>query len=305
MIAVIAAVASAHAEPVVVAVDVDRCADVTLDELLRVVALELDQPTVIAGTSATAATQVVVACADEDFVLRVDDRLTGKVLERRGAVAHDDAPMRPRILGLAIAELVAAGWLEAPRATTSATPARRRSAVAALRRARARPAHARSLALRLGERAQGDGAWLHTAALGASWRGRRLAAAVDGQLALGEHAVPDGRVAITMPSLGAWLGAAWTVASVELAIGASGRVGLAHLAGRSDVRAPERAFWAPVVTAGATGIARAHATTRLSFALAIEGGATVAGVDVIAAGARIAVLRGPMLTITTGVGVAF
>jgi hypothetical protein len=88
-----------------VAVHVEPCVG-DEDTIRGLVDLELDPR----GSQAAI---VHVKCVDDGFTIEVDDRWTGKRLERRLRDDRDEHPhARERVVALAIVELVRASWLE-------------------------------------------------------------------------------------------------------------------------------------------------------------------------------------------------
>jgi len=101
---------TASAAPPRVSLRIHPCAAVPADEVRRLAALELG--TLFTDELGPATTQVEVDCQAGAIRLRVDDRVTGKMLER--SIALDEAPAkaRGRLLALAVAELVSTSWSE-------------------------------------------------------------------------------------------------------------------------------------------------------------------------------------------------
>lgn len=69
-----------------------------------------------------ASTTIRATCTSERATLDVDDRITGKRLERVVAFGATPLGLRPRLLALAIAELVRSSWLEVDSNPTPVLP---------------------------------------------------------------------------------------------------------------------------------------------------------------------------------------
>jgi hypothetical protein len=108
--ALLAVSAPARAQHPLVRLDV-ACAEADADELRRIARVEL-RALLVDGTAGPDLTHVRVVCKDGLAALTVDDPLTGKSLRRVVVLAGAAPAVRPRLLGLAVAELVAASWIE-------------------------------------------------------------------------------------------------------------------------------------------------------------------------------------------------
>lgn len=131
---------------------VDPCTQSRAREVADVVEMELDiaveysaQPSAAVTVGKTVAS---VRCEDAVVVFAVDDAVTGKTLVRRVDEQRIIANGRSRLLGLILAELVAASWLELESTLGNAVAPRGRDTTTATRtvardRARARLVHRR------------------------------------------------------------------------------------------------------------------------------------------------------------------
>jgi hypothetical protein len=113
LVLVLSAPAVAQERPTV-AVEVDACVPVDAAELHRVAAIELGHEVdyragVVAEGSVT---QVRVSCAEAGIELAVADALTHKSMTRTLALGEMPERSRTRLLALAVAEFVAASWVE-------------------------------------------------------------------------------------------------------------------------------------------------------------------------------------------------
>jgi hypothetical protein len=280
-----------------------------------VVRLELEGATVAEATGdAQSATRVTVSCAGDLVALRVDDPITGKALERSVRLAGVAAPVRARIVGLAIVELVAASWIELELRTppaedviTSAAQRRtERAAVAVARKRRPAPAR-RDLVLdaAVGERQHENDLLLRAVEARASYRAGWLRIGVDGRYEAGERRLEMGTIDFDAWTGGARATGALVFDRLELEAGLGARAGAARLAGRSFIDARERSFWAPVASLYGVAMVRAWATQRWAVHIGGDGGAILAGVDATVSGQAERVLRGKFVGVTAGLAVAF
>jgi hypothetical protein len=104
--------ASADEKPTL-AISVADCGNEgAVNEVKRIAAIEL-HATIVEGAAAPRAVQISVVCAGDDTAeLRVVDSLTSKSLTRTVSVADTSVAARPRLLALAVTELVGASWAE-------------------------------------------------------------------------------------------------------------------------------------------------------------------------------------------------
>ena len=113
---------------------IDECVAVPAAEVKKIVGVELGALLVDDSAPATDArdtTIVAVSCTGKTIALRVEDPITGKSLERTIDLSSEVANARPRLVALAIVELVSASWTEleanpkpkVPAVTATASPA--------------------------------------------------------------------------------------------------------------------------------------------------------------------------------------
>lgn len=113
---------------------IDECVAVPPAEVKKIVAVELGALLVDDSEPAADArdtTIVAVSCTGKTIALRVEDPITGKSLERTVDLSAEAPKARPRLVALAIVELVSASWTEleanpkpkVPAATATASPA--------------------------------------------------------------------------------------------------------------------------------------------------------------------------------------
>jgi hypothetical protein len=105
------------AEPLVL-LDLDRCDELDESEVRRVVAAELGA--VPASASGDNVTHVTITCEALRILVRVEDPLSRKAVQRRFSVGLLDPRARGRFVSIAAAELVLASWAELQ---TNPTPA--------------------------------------------------------------------------------------------------------------------------------------------------------------------------------------
>src|SRR5262245_8737810 len=104
--------------PALLALALGGCPIVPAAEVQNMVAVELrravlpfDEATPNAGAP-PATTIVRVGCAELRAAIRVEDRLTGKTVERTVDLGAAAPVARPHLLALSIVELLAASWVE-------------------------------------------------------------------------------------------------------------------------------------------------------------------------------------------------
>ena len=115
---------------------IDECVAVPPAEVKKIVAVELgallvDEGSPLTGEGARDTTIVLVSCSGKTIALHVDDPVTGKSLERSIDLSAEVPKARPRLVALAIVELVSASWTEleanpqpkVPAVTATASPA--------------------------------------------------------------------------------------------------------------------------------------------------------------------------------------
>jgi hypothetical protein len=132
---------SAGAQRPLVRLDV-QCPEAQPEELRRVVRVEL-RALLVDEPPGPDLTRVRIVCKGDLAALTVDDPLTAKALRRVISLTGAAPAVKPRLLGLAVAELVAASWIELALNPTPALPpaeppasARTRAAGRAVARAR-------------------------------------------------------------------------------------------------------------------------------------------------------------------------
>jgi hypothetical protein len=92
---------------------INDCPGLDSQETARLFNIEIRQQPSADPSGSPQATVARVSCPDSDTAeLRVDDPLTGKTLMRTVAIKDTPSSARPRLLALALAELVYASWSE-------------------------------------------------------------------------------------------------------------------------------------------------------------------------------------------------
>jgi hypothetical protein len=107
------ALAEARHPPVVV--ELRQCEQPLEAEVRRIVGVELRAAAIDAADARDAVTRVVATCHGSEVDLSLDDAITAKRLERTVALAEAAPTARPRLVALAVAELVVASWQEIQR----------------------------------------------------------------------------------------------------------------------------------------------------------------------------------------------
>lgn len=113
----LSALADARHPPVVV--ELRQCEQPLEAEVRRIVGVELRAAVIDAADARDAVTRVVATCRGSAVDLSLDDASTAKRLERTVALAEAAPTARPRLVALAVAELVAASWQEIQRGSES------------------------------------------------------------------------------------------------------------------------------------------------------------------------------------------
>ncbi|MGF1467350.1 MAG: hypothetical protein ACFCGT_14585 [Sandaracinaceae bacterium] len=112
----------------------EACLDVVPGEVRRIVAVELRGALADPALPDRETTRAEVRCEGSSVALRVDDPITGKELSRTLELAGTDPRARPRLLALAVVELVAASWTELASNPTPVVPPARPPEGSAARR---------------------------------------------------------------------------------------------------------------------------------------------------------------------------
>jgi hypothetical protein len=275
----------ADAHPLV-RLDIDPCAGVAAADVRRAIAIELTGALAEPTDVTPDATRVAVVCTGELVELRVDDPITGKSLQRM--IDLREAPdARPRLLALAIVELVTASWTEldtnpdpkVPPAGPRASPEVREAALATVHEQTPAPARSRT---RLVALAGGMGWFSGTGVLaGGGVRlirddVRHVGWITDVMAHHGSARVSVGSVDIDALSAGAMLAQhAWPSFGFHLGLGV--RSGAVHLRGKPDPAEmlAGHAGWAP--WGGVVGLVSVAlpATSHLVIDLGAESGYVV------------------------------
>lgn len=96
-----------------VRLSVDPCVGAPVDDVRKIVGVELGALLVPESSPPSGdVTVVTVGCGATTTQLRVDDPITGKSLTREIDLSKEAPSARPRLLALAIVELVSASWTE-------------------------------------------------------------------------------------------------------------------------------------------------------------------------------------------------
>ncbi len=296
---------------------VDPCLDARRVEIRRLFGLELRLPLIDeADGDVASATRAFVACtADGGLLLRVDDPLTGKQLTRTFALASAPDDAQPRLVALALAELIYAAWSElalepGPLAVTPRSEDRQAVEAAArvVRQKLAEPdprLDVRLAAIGSLRRYQGGstpllGGGLRIGAEHGTWLGWN----VDVLLERATAAANGGEVTCTAFSGSAWLTARLPWSFVDLHAGLGLRGGVGWLSGRpADETATEggsvaSAFFGPAGEAGLT----VKLPARLLLDVRVEGGWVARPVSGTVDGAAAEAIRGAWVAGLLGVG---
>jgi hypothetical protein len=245
-LAVVLLQASAFAKPSgpPVRLSTAACDDLPWDKIRHLIEIELGASLVESARAPDPnTTQVMVDCTGAATRLRVDEPVTGKALERRLALDKTPERARPRLVALAITELVFASWME-----LSAEPKEEVPTVGATASAETREQVLAAVRGRMQRQAR---QW-RLSALGASRtiRGEQfsfgggllLQLALPGWASFTADVVGDrGRVDLTggqanIDTLSVGLGAYWgrEFAPTRLDLGIGGRVAMTAIKGQPD-----------------------------------------------------------------------
>ncbi len=216
-----------------VSIAVVGCEDTLAREAQRIAAIEL-RAALVEQTQDAATTQVEAACTGDTAAIRVVDPTTGKSLERSVALSITPPSARPRLLALAIAELVSASWYElernpepeAPPALPLAPLRAREAARGAITRLPVEFAAVADATLLAG------GDWIvGGGARSEVWVTRAIFLRFDGLAHYADLARPSGTVALTMASASAALGASFGEAWLQPRVSVGVRGGYAWMSG--------------------------------------------------------------------------
>jgi hypothetical protein len=266
--ALLATPVPARAQHPLVRLDV-ACPEARPEEMRRIVRVEL-RALMVDEPSGPDLTRVHVVCKGGLAALTVDDPLTGKSLRRVVSLEGAAPAVLPRLLGLAVAELVAASWIELALNPTPALPPAEPPASAGAREAgsaavRARLAAGPATWSPWGLRAAGafvlTGFTSGPVLVGGGLRlgkdlPKHLALSLDVMFVHGSELVSLGRVAIDLITAAPALLARLQLGPVDLRGGLGFRVGGVRLTGSPADPATARggslatAFYGPILTVG-------------------------------------------------------
>ncbi len=250
--------AATTAQPDAVTIAHADCSPERIDEVVKLVALELSPRAVRrAGDGVSAATRAAVRCHDGRAELEVTDPTRAEPLTLSIDLEATPDNARTRLLALTLAELIATARLEA--AAPIATPEPEFEADAQV--SEASPPAERWLWVGVGGSRQGEpGLWspaIHLGGaltLGAPFG---LLLELQGHSGGGTPASDATRTTVHTRGLSATAGAAalLSLGGVELVLGAGAELGYAHLSGSSDDSGVEgrdlQGLWAgPALSAG-------------------------------------------------------
>ncbi|UJR83086.1 hypothetical protein [Sandaracinus amylolyticus] len=312
--------AQARERPSVSVSIADSCAELDADVVRHVLEVELGGDAELASPD-EASSRVAVRCEGTRALIEIDERLTHKEL-RRALELGASREASTRMVGLAIAELLAASWLELGTrheavAETVGEPARE----SALRIVRERwtltmpqpdaPSATRAgpLAIRALASARLSGGEPQHVAFGG---GLALSLELLAPLALAidlradharDHVYDVGAVAITSATLGAILAVRLSLGDENLLeLGGGARGGAGWLEGRADASATSATIVGPIFTLlGAASLATR--ITRAAYVhVGVELGWVVAGIygTLAPVGETIARIGGTHVAITLG-----
>jgi hypothetical protein len=322
VIAVWSSRAEANTHPRV-ALEIDACVDVSEDEIRKLVAIELGALLSAVDESAEERTRASVSCHEDNVVLHVDDPITGKSMERALDVTDAIPRARPRLIALAIVELISASWTDLENAEPAPIVASEEPHVSSIAarlddRFPAAPRRDEHASTRIVARGGGMMFFSRTSLLGggglelARDLSPRFGFIVDAQANHGVESTSLGQVDTDVLAVGAaitvrraWRSHASPDRRAIVSLGAGVRAGAVHLTGVPDITmAVDGAqFWAPWF--GPLALARVDfdVNGRITFGAALEGGYVALPVVGLVNGVRDVAISGAWLELYLGVGV--
>jgi hypothetical protein len=340
VLAVLARSGELRAEPAVeqstalvgVEVELRNCPSITGKELRRIVAAELG-PEVRVGVhvpeSASGDTGVdvhwvrpdvagvVVVCSRNVVRVEVLDAVTGKRLVRHLDLARYPASVRARLLGVSVAELIAASWIElAARKRPELRPMeargseQSRAAAAGVAEHTLLPLPTFEVEPGLGARTLDQGRLTVLGGAIAFSRNQRGWLAFGGDLTMesGSDGVSLGRVGVTLGSLGGSVRLRQELAMLRFEAGLGARVGFVRFQGTASDREANAAGrtavlpWAGPVALVRLGVAPAR---RLVLTGSFEAGLATLAAEARVGGAAETAVDGEWLGLRIGLGVLF
>ena len=301
-----------------VRVGIEGCPQLDRRETIRIFRMEMHVPAVDARPDSQAATSASISCdADGSVNLRVDDRITGKTLSR-AVKAGPWTDATPRLLALALVELVYATWSElvlrpvpAAQPVVVAPPVENDAAKAATDAVRSRlGAPVKSWELRIS--AVGAAQFMFSGTGGMYGGGLRLSGdheyhlgwAADVLYLYGSSAVQNGSVTSNMLSFSAAATARYELSIVELRAGLGLRGGAVWLTGSPsdpltmEGRTVSGGFMGPLLFAGVD----VKLPRRAWLDLKVEGGWMLVPVKGFDSGTSGVSVDGPWVGVQLGVG---
>lgn len=307
LVALLGAPCLARAE-VPLAVDLGGCPDVPRDAVERLVRLELRATVVPDGAQVT---RVAARCAPTSAAaeLEVRDALTGKSVKRQIDLAAAGPVGRPRLLALAMIELVSASWSEleiAPQLAARAPPAVAAQALASVRQRAPRPR------VQLGAMGVVHGFFAGTGPVGGA--GARLVLDLPKSVSIpidltyerGQPGFDLGSVSVDVLSVAVALTWRREWARAELRLGGGVRGGTARFEGqpRDATTIAASSFWTGWIAPAVVLAAAWRPTRRLALELGLDGGWAFSSMVGRVAGTTAVELTGPFIGASLGVAVA-
>jgi hypothetical protein len=289
---------------------IDPCVNAPAEEIRRIVSIELGGHISDTREPTADVTRASATCDGSAVTLRVDDAITGKSLSRTidlGATPR----ARPRLVALAIAELVSASWTEltvdpqpdvSPNAPASSEERRGAVAVQTARVPWSGPP------LRVSLFGSGLKFFSRTALLAGGGLGLALDRSeligwrIDAQAHHGSESTPLGHVDTDVLSVGvaALIRRAWSRSVVHLGVGARG--GAVRMSGAPSMTGVEGSrFWAPWVGAFVLGSAELRLAHRTSLDAQVTTGYVVRPVGGLVSDRREVAVDGAWVEVHIGV----
>tara|TARA_R110002096_G_scaffold401386_1_gene598207 strand:+ start:8227 stop:9222 length:996 start_codon:yes stop_codon:yes gene_type:complete len=298
----------------IVTLDLSSCASDNVDLIRGVVQLELGDLLRTTSQPEQQVTHVRAECRTDEVLITVDDPITEKLLHRTLATGALAGTNKSRMVGLAIAELVAASWAELQLErvpTTQAVSSPVTDRASAFVRKRVQPVGAvpkrpwrTGADVRLSSHSTGLKMAGVGATMGRDWTENvELNATVD--YLRGNQQGPGGDVHVQSTTAGADIGARLRFGQVDLVGELGMRFGAVTLRGEDKSRglATASSFSSPWGGAAASAKLRIQATSWLLVQVRAEYGAVLVGVSARVLGRVQSQVEGRWMAVTTGLAI--
>ncbi len=271
----------------------EGCAESLVPEVERIARIELHSA-LSTGEQSGVSTRIDLGCEGLDVKITVDDPLTGKRVERTVSLAAVPQADRPRLLALAIAELVRSSWIELELTPTPVLPVAKPEEATADQKEQARTLAATGRRLRWSGYAAVEG--LLIPSVGRPILGVSLGTQIeivprlyfDGGVSAWDGVTERATGAITVRQIALDPGLGLHLPIVDLALAA--RVGWASLTGSPSVAGfrgdtTSGFVFGPLVAASARVVGPLRVWVKAGWLLQKERGVVAGDSDVVVGGA--------------------